>query len=563
MNKVLKKGLVIALALAMSVSTALPAFAADKTTAAAVSTAIETDVTVKAKARRYFVNYVSGNVSAASVLEKVASGAKCLVVDIRDAVDYEKGHIAGAVNIPYGTAVASSLSKLPTDRPVYVYCYSGQTASQTIAIMRLAGIDAYNVSGGWNNGISKAEKIADLTSTKATKLSGFSNAVDAEIVSAEKDYYTQAVANGKFNISNTKAQSMIENDEVFLLDVRAENDHLKEYIKGVDKNIAFGDGMNLNVGLPKDKKILVQCYSGQTASQTVAVLRMLGYEAYNLSGGTNGWKSANLPMEKRSTQDFLNYKVAKYFAYLPADKNSVSAASFLKDAETPSNCVIIDIRDKADYVKGHIKGAINVPYGVDVAEALENIPNDKTVYVYCYSGQTASQTVVLLNLAGKTAKNVSGGWNNGISKVSGYEAQVNKLTYKFKNATYAVDADIKAAVKAYYEEIAKEQTNKKGNISADNVEKLIGNSAYQIVDLRSAADYAKGHIEGAINVPFGKGMQANFSKLPKGKTLILQCYSGQTASQTMAALEVMGYEAYNLSGGMNNGWLKSGKELVK
>ena len=563
MNKVLKKGLVIALALAMSVSTALPAFAADKTTAAAVSTAIETDVTVKAKARRYFVNYVSGNVSAASVLEKVASGAKCLVVDIRDAVDYEKGHIEGAVNIPYGTAVASNLSKLPTDRPVYVYCYSGQTASQTIAIMRLAGIDAYNVSGGWNNGISKAEKIADLTSTKATKLSGFSNAVDAEIVSAAKDYYTQAVANGKFNISNTKAQSMIENDEVFLLDVRAENDHLKEYIKGVDKNIAFGDGMNLNVGLPKDKKILVQCYSGQTASQTVAVLRMLGYEAYNLSGGTNGWKSANLPMEKRSTQDFLNYKVAKYFAYLPADKNSVSAASFLKDAETPSNCVIIDIRDKADYVKGHIKGAINVPYGVDVAEALENIPNDKTVYVYCYSGQTASQTVVLLNLAGKTAKNVSGGWNNGISKVSGYEAQVNKLTYKFKNATYAVDADIKAAVKAYYEEIAKEQTNKKGNISADNVEKLIGNSAYQIVDLRSTADYAKGHIEGAINVPFGKGMQANFSKLPKDKTLILQCYSGQTASQTMAALEVMGYEAYNLSGGMNNGWLKSGKELVK
>ncbi len=62
-----------------------------------------------------------------------------------------------------------------------------------------------------------------------------------------------------------------------------------------------------------------------------------------------------------------------------------------------------------------------------------------------------------------------------------------------------------------------------------------------MVDLRSAEDYAAGHIEGAINLPYGKGMQENFSILPTDKTLILQCYSGQTASQTMAGLRVMGY----------------------
>lgn len=42
-------------------------------------------------------------------------------------------------------------------------------------------------------------------------------------------------------------------------------------------------------------------------------------------------------------------------------------------------------------------------------------PNDRTVYVYCYSGQTASQTVFLLHLAGKQAINVSGGFDKGIS----------------------------------------------------------------------------------------------------------------------------------------------------
>ena len=62
-------------------------------------------------------------------------------------------------------------------------------------------------------------------------------------------------------------------------------------------------------------------------------------------------------------------------------------------------------------------------------------------------------------------------------------------------------------------------------------------------------------------------MQESFDILPEDKTLILQCYSGQTASQTVAALLIKGYTAYNLSGGMGaeggSGWLGAGYELVK
>ena len=94
-----------------------------------------------------------------------------------------------------------------------------------------------------------------------------------------------------------------------------------------------------------------------------------------------------------------------------------------------------------------------------------------------------------------------------------------------------------------------------------------GSDAICVVDLRSAEDYAEGHIKGAISLPYGKGMQENFGILPEDKTLILQCYSGQTASQTMAALRVKGYTVYNLSGGMGaeggSGWLGAGYALVK
>jgi rhodanese-related sulfurtransferase len=37
--------------------------------------------------------------------------------------------------------------------------------------------------------------------------------------------------------------------------------------------------------LPKDKQILVYCYSGQTAGQTVAILKLLGYDAASIKSG--------------------------------------------------------------------------------------------------------------------------------------------------------------------------------------------------------------------------------------------------------------------------------------
>ena len=573
MNNTMKKALVIALSLAMTVSTSLPAFAADTPAAstASVEATINTASTVKAKAKRYFSNYPSdkNNVSVASFLDRAASNEKMTILDIRDAADYEKGHIEDAINVPYGVEISKQLEKIPDDRPVMVYCYSGQTASQTVALLRIAGKQAYNVSGGYT-AISKNEKAAKLTTAEPASFRSSTYDVSSSIVSALKDYYTLAKANGKFNMSPAAVKEALAKDEIFLLDVRSRNDHLKSWISGVDLNIPFGNGMQNSFSkLPKDKKIVVQCYSGQTASQTVAVLRLLGYDAYNMSGGTgsvggSGWLGADYRMEKASTQQFLNAKVADYFANLPDNKNQISAVAFLEEAKTPRDICIIDIRDSADYEKGPIRSAVNVPYGTAIAENLDKSPNDRPVYVYCYTGQTASQTVMLLNLAGKNAINVSGGWNNGISKAEGVKELTTTSKYTLKGEGYTVDADIAAAIKSYYENIAKEGTNKKGNISVANAKTIVDakNSAYQVVDLRSAADYTKGHIEGAINVPFGKGMQTLFSTLPNNKTLILQCYSGQTASQTMAALRIMGYKAYNLSGGMS-GWTGAGNPLVK
>ena len=577
MKNIRTKCIVAALILSMSFSAGLPAFAAE----VPVQTASQTEqtvqtVSVKELAKEYFAEYPSDKhvVSAQVFLSRVDSDEALCVIDLRSAEDYAAGHIKGAVNVPYGVAVAEALEQIPTDVPVLVYCYSGQTASQTIALLRLAGKDAYNVSGGFT-GISKQEQAKALTVKTAQQLEEGEYPVDQQLKTAIREYYELAEKSGKFNMSAEKVKEALSNDEIYLVDIRSENDYLKSRISGAKRNIPFGKGMqNELVKLPKDKKIVFQCYSGQTASQTVAIARMLGLDAYNLSGGMgarggSGWLGAGYGVVKFSTQQFLNAKADRYFASLPKNKNQVSAAAFLEAVKAEEPAVILDIRSVEDYEKGHVKGAVNVPYGVEVAKALGTIPTDKTVYVYCYSGQTASQTVFLLHLAGVQAINVSGGFDKGISKAEGAQELMTTEAAELPAEEYAVDADIKEAVTAYYKAVAKEETYGKNNISPAALKELMdkGSDEICVVDLRSAEDYAAGHIKGAISLPYGRGMQESFDILPEDKTLILQCYSGQTASQTVAALRIKGYTAYNLSGGMGaeggSGWLGAGYELVK
>jgi rhodanese-related sulfurtransferase len=72
----------------------------------------------------------------------------------------------------------------------------------------------------------------------------------------------------------------------FLLDIRKKEDFEEGHIKGA-KNIFWMDLLkekNLEK-LPKDKKIVLICYVGHTASQMMVALKLLGYDAMTLKFG--------------------------------------------------------------------------------------------------------------------------------------------------------------------------------------------------------------------------------------------------------------------------------------
>jgi len=112
----------------------------------------------------------------------------------------------------------------------------------------------------------------------------------------------------------------------------------------------------------------------------------------------------------------------------------------------------------------------------------------------------------------------------------------------------------------------KETTYANFKISEDNAKKALDSTDPNVMFLsvRKAEDYAKGHISGAINIPFGQGMQDSFGELPTDKKIVTYCYTGQTAGQTVAILRLLGYDAVSLNSGMGTpatpgaGWANKG-----
>ncbi|ODU10970.1 MAG: sulfurtransferase [Thiobacillus sp. SCN 64-35] len=78
---------------------------------------------------------------------------KVFIVDARDAAQYAREHIPGAVNIEWRQAVARR-SELPRDRMVVMYCNSGSLSAQAVFALRLLGYDNVKVLQdgieGWN-----------------------------------------------------------------------------------------------------------------------------------------------------------------------------------------------------------------------------------------------------------------------------------------------------------------------------------------------------------------------------------------------------------------------------
>lgn len=112
-----------------------------------------------------------------------------------------------------------------------------------------------------------------------------------------------SVENQYIDVSIQQAKEMIDRQEVFILDVRTEGEYAAGHIKGSTllavQDIPKQELVEKLKEIPKDRKILVYCRSGQRSMQASGILIENGYsQVYNMQGGITEWMNAGYDVEK-------------------------------------------------------------------------------------------------------------------------------------------------------------------------------------------------------------------------------------------------------------------------
>ncbi len=233
-------------------------------------------------------------------------------------------------------------------------------------------------------------------------------------------------------------------NDPLILDYRSAADYATGHLTGAI-NISLGSLMDkIEDGtITKDKTVLNVCYTGQTASFATSILNLLGYEAENLLygmcgvttdasvNGTDKWSSqvasdefaAQLVASVSTTTteyDFPSISTSQTTAeeVITEQFKSVGASGWTISAgdvfANPSGYFVINYWPQAEYeAPGHIPGAYCFPpkSSLQKAEMLKLLPTDKTIVVYCYTGQTSAQVTAYLRMLGYDAKSLLYGVN--------------------------------------------------------------------------------------------------------------------------------------------------------
>ncbi|MBP2627117.1 MAG: sulfurtransferase [Firmicutes bacterium] len=92
------------------------------------------------------------------------------------------------------------------------------------------------------------------------------------------------------HVSIDQALKMWKNEEAIIIDVRTPQEYKAGHIPGVT-NIQLSELESRSSEVPKDKKVLLICRSGNRSSQGTSLLRSKGFgNVYNITEGMSSWR---------------------------------------------------------------------------------------------------------------------------------------------------------------------------------------------------------------------------------------------------------------------------------
>jgi rhodanese-related sulfurtransferase len=245
-------------------------------------------------------------------------------------------------------------------------------------------------------------------------------------------------------------------------------------------------------------------------------------------GGWNCEKSPIVAGYLKTKAGFTNVKL--YQAGEPEWKTKSYlevGVPVVQGAFKKNGALLIDARPYAKTLAESIPGAIYMNDD-DMPTLMGRFPTDKAtpIITFCAGFECHKSHVVankLLEL-GYTKVSVFAG---GLPAWKAADMPTTKGAKKAAAPAVPKAAQVVDGVKLGVDEGTVDGEWYKAQIVAD---KIPANVA--VIDVRSPAEYANGHIKGAINLEAGKMSAADFAaKLPKDKVVIINCASGGRAME--------------------------------
>lgn len=303
---------------------------------------------------------------------------------------------------------------------------------------------------------------------------------------------------GVTRMAATDLQQLIKKggEAYLLVDSRPAGRYVQGHLPGAVSiplnELEKDDGAKL---LPADKAKTLIFYCGGLScmlspkSATIAV--KLGYQDVRMfPEGEPGWKKLDYP--------------------------TASSLSFV----ATGNIVLVDLRSPEKAASGHIPRAVNIPAAI-LRDSEKQFPEFHGAAIVFYSDKDEESIEALdwtREWEYKNATIFPGG-------TKAWQAAGNPLT------TGAAPTKV-----SYVRKLAE------GEVSIKEFTDAYKSASHVVIDARTADEFAKGHIAGALNIP-AEEMAGRSTEVPSGKPVVIHCSTGTRAELAYDVLKERGVKA--------------------
>jgi rhodanese-related sulfurtransferase len=192
------------------------------------------------------------------------------ILDVRDPVDYAKGHLAGSINVGLGGQYATwAGTVLDRAKPIVIIAEPGREQE---AALRLGRIGFDHVKGYLEGGMAALATRPDLV-WPTERVSAVD--IAAELATA---------------------------DAALLLDVRNPREWSAKHIDG-SVNVPLNHLQEKLGEIPRYRRVIVHCAGGYRSSIAASILHQYGFtDLIEMAGGLAAWEAANLPVVREAAQ---------------------------------------------------------------------------------------------------------------------------------------------------------------------------------------------------------------------------------------------------------------------